>query len=152
MPFLTAHHLNKSYQVGTQHLHVLRDLDLSIEAGEMVAVVGASGVGKSTLLHMLGGLDRADSGAISVGSTDIVALLLEHHAYIDAESPSGLTPLMIAAREGQEAVVEQLLIAGADAMLVDSENLTASQIARRADKPRIASAIERHLAALQKPK
>jgi lipoprotein-releasing system ATP-binding protein len=74
MPFLTAHHLNKSYQVGTQHLHVLRDLDLSIEAGEMVAVVGASGVGKSTLLHMLGGLDRADSGAISVGSADIVAM------------------------------------------------------------------------------
>jgi lipoprotein-releasing system ATP-binding protein len=74
MPFLIAHQLNKSYQVGTQQLHVLRDLDLSIEAGEMVAVVGASGVGKSTLLHMLGGLDRADSGSISVGGTDIGAI------------------------------------------------------------------------------
>jgi lipoprotein-releasing system ATP-binding protein len=74
MPFLTATHINKTYQVGTQQLHVLRDLDLTVEAGEMVAVVGASGVGKSTLLHMLGGLDRADSGAISVGSSDIVAM------------------------------------------------------------------------------
>src|SRR5215203_2874227 len=71
MAFLTATHLNKSYHVGSQHLHVLRDLDLSIEAGEMVAVVGASGVGKSTLLHLLGGLDRADSGSIVVGDTDI---------------------------------------------------------------------------------
>ncbi len=73
-PFLTATHINKSYQVGTQHLHVLRDLDLSVERGEMVAIVGASGVGKSTLLHLLGGLDRMDSGAIRVGETDIGAL------------------------------------------------------------------------------
>jgi lipoprotein-releasing system ATP-binding protein len=74
MPFLTAHRLNKSYQVGTQHLHVLRDLDLSVERGEMVAIVGASGVGKSTLLHLLGGLDRMDSGAIHVGETDLGGL------------------------------------------------------------------------------
>ncbi|HKY21959.1 MAG TPA: ABC transporter ATP-binding protein [Vicinamibacterales bacterium] len=77
MPFLTATHINKSYQVGTQHLHVLRDLDLSVERGEMVAIVGASGVGKSTLLHLLGGLDRMDSGAIRVGDTDI-GTLSEH--------------------------------------------------------------------------
>ena len=74
MSFLTATQLNKSYHVGSQRLHVLRDLDLSIEAGEMVAVVGASGVGKSTLLHLLGGLDRPDSGAISIAGTDIGAM------------------------------------------------------------------------------
>src|SRR5438132_12135 len=74
MPFLTASDLNKSYQVGTQHLHVLRDLDLAVERGEMVAVVGASGVGKSTLLHLLGGLDRMDSGSIRIGEVDISAL------------------------------------------------------------------------------
>jgi lipoprotein-releasing system ATP-binding protein len=71
MSFLTATHLNKSYHVGTQRLHVLRDLDLAVERGEMVAVVGASGVGKSTLLHLLGGLDRLDAGSIQVGDTDI---------------------------------------------------------------------------------
>jgi lipoprotein-releasing system ATP-binding protein len=50
---------------------VLRGLDLAVERGEMVAVVGASGVGKSTLLHLLGGLDRSDSGSIRIGDTDI---------------------------------------------------------------------------------
>jgi lipoprotein-releasing system ATP-binding protein len=71
MPFLSATDLNKSYLVGTQRLHVLRNLDLAVERGEMVAVVGASGVGKSTLLHLLGGLDRMDSGSIVVGNADI---------------------------------------------------------------------------------
>src|SRR5687767_6307248 len=74
MPFLSATRLNKSYQVGTQRLEVLRDLDLDVERGEMVAIVGASGVGKSTLLHLLGGLDRMDSGAICVGESDIGGL------------------------------------------------------------------------------
>jgi lipoprotein-releasing system ATP-binding protein len=74
MSFLTATTLNKSYLVGTQRLHVLRDLDLTVERGEMVAIVGASGVGKSTLLHLLGGLDRMDSGSIHVGDTDIGGL------------------------------------------------------------------------------
>src|SRR5262245_22832728 len=74
MSFLTATNLNKTYQVGTERLHVLRDLELSVEQGEMLAVVGASGVGKSTLLHLLGGLDRMDSGAVRVGEHDISKL------------------------------------------------------------------------------
>jgi lipoprotein-releasing system ATP-binding protein len=74
MPFLTATSLNKTYQVGTQRLHVLRDLDLTVERGEMLAIVGASGVGKSTLLHLLGGLDRMDSGTIRIGDTTISEL------------------------------------------------------------------------------
>jgi lipoprotein-releasing system ATP-binding protein len=74
MPFLTARQINKSYVVGNQRLHVLRDLDLSVDQGEMVAVVGASGVGKSTLLHLLGGLDRPDGGSIVVAGTDVVAM------------------------------------------------------------------------------
>jgi lipoprotein-releasing system ATP-binding protein len=74
MPFLTATSLNKTYQVGTQRLHVLRDLDLTVEQGEMLAIVGASGVGKSTLLHLLGGLDRMDSGTIRIGDTTISEL------------------------------------------------------------------------------
>ena len=66
--------LNKFYQAGTGRLHVLRDVDLDVTRGEMVAIVGASGVGKSTLLHLLGGLDRADSGSIRIGDTDLLAL------------------------------------------------------------------------------
>jgi lipoprotein-releasing system ATP-binding protein len=74
MPFVEVNGLNKSYEAGLRRLHVLRDLTLSVEQGEMVAVVGASGVGKSTLLHVLGGLDRADEGQIRVADTDLRAL------------------------------------------------------------------------------
>jgi lipoprotein-releasing system ATP-binding protein len=72
--FVDVHGLNKIYQLGAQRIHVLRDLELHVAYGEMVAIVGASGVGKSTLLHLLGGLDRADSGQIVVADTDLRAL------------------------------------------------------------------------------
>ena len=71
MSFVEARGLNKSYLVATTRLHVLRDLDLAVDQGEMVAIVGASGVGKSTLLHVLGGLDRPDSGEVRVGDVDV---------------------------------------------------------------------------------
>ena len=74
MPYIEVAALNKSYQMGAQRLHILRDLELRVEHGEMVAIVGASGVGKSTLLHLLGGLDRADSGKIHLADTDLAAL------------------------------------------------------------------------------
>ena len=74
MPFVTVTDLNKSYTVGAQKLHVLRDVSLEVGAGEMLAIVGQSGVGKSTLLHVLGGLDHGDSGSIRVGDTDLAAL------------------------------------------------------------------------------
>jgi lipoprotein-releasing system ATP-binding protein len=74
MAFLEVTGLEKSYTGGASPLRVLRGLDLSVEAGEMVAVVGASGVGKSTLLHVLGGLDRWDAGAIRIGGADLTRL------------------------------------------------------------------------------
>jgi lipoprotein-releasing system ATP-binding protein len=74
MAYIDVASLNKSYQVGTQQIHVLRDLSLRVAHGEMVAIVGASGVGKSTLLHLLGGLDRADSGTIHLADTDLASL------------------------------------------------------------------------------
>ena len=74
MAFVDVQGLNKVYQLGAQRIHVLRDLELHVTYGEMVAIVGASGVGKSTLLHLLGGLDRADSGQIIVADTDVRAL------------------------------------------------------------------------------
>ena len=74
MPFVTVESLNKFYEVGTQRIHVLRDLSLAVEPGEMLAIVGASGVGKSTLLHALGGLDRVDSGTIRIGDHEVTAM------------------------------------------------------------------------------
>src|SRR5512147_2556772 len=74
MPFVAAARLNKYYRVGAQRIHVLRDLELAVERGEMVAIVGASGVGKSTLLHALGGLDRIDSGAIRISDHELSSL------------------------------------------------------------------------------
>jgi lipoprotein-releasing system ATP-binding protein len=77
MPFLEARGIVKSYAVGGRSLTVLRDLDLLVESGEMVAIVGASGVGKSTLLHVLGGLDHVDSGSIAINGTALTTLPAE---------------------------------------------------------------------------
>ena len=74
MAFVTVRGLNKYYAVADRRLHVLRDLDLTVEQGEMVAIMGASGVGKSTLLHVLGGLDTIDSGEVEVGEHRIATM------------------------------------------------------------------------------
>jgi lipoprotein-releasing system ATP-binding protein len=74
MSFVRVGALNKSYVVGSQTIHVLRDLDLEVRQGEMVAVVGASGVGKSTLLHLLGGLDRPETGTVWVADQELTAM------------------------------------------------------------------------------
>lgn len=73
-PFLAVSGLCKSYRAGRETIHVLKSLDLEAAEGEMVAIVGASGVGKSTLLHVLGGLDQAEAGAIRIGDVDLMAL------------------------------------------------------------------------------
>src|SRR5436189_6348911 len=74
MPFLEARGIVKSYPVGARPLAVLRDVELQVEAGEMLAIVGASGVGKSTLLHVLGGLDRVDQGSIALDGAELTAM------------------------------------------------------------------------------
>ena len=71
MPFLEVTALDKRYRSATGELQVLRGLDLVVERGQMVAIVGASGVGKSTLLHVLGGLDRFDGGSIQIGDAQL---------------------------------------------------------------------------------
>ncbi len=63
--------LNKTYDTPAGAFIALRGIDLTIEAGEFVAVVGKSGSGKSTLLNMVGGIDRPTSGSVSVGGTAI---------------------------------------------------------------------------------
>ena len=74
MRFLSVSGLSKGYTVAGQRLQVLREISCEVAAGEMVAIVGASGVGKSTLLHLLGGLDRPDAGRIQVGDADLITM------------------------------------------------------------------------------
>jgi len=72
-PLLSAEGLCKSYRSGPRRIDVLRGLDLVVRPGETLAVVGESGVGKSTLLHLLGGLDRPDGGRLLFRGDDVFA-------------------------------------------------------------------------------
>jgi lipoprotein-releasing system ATP-binding protein len=72
MPLLEVQGLVKSYDTGGEEpLTVLRDLSMQVEAGEIVAVVGESGTGKSTLLHLVGALDRPTSGTVRFEGTNV---------------------------------------------------------------------------------
>jgi len=66
--------LGKTYQRGSEELHVLHDLDLDVEAGEFVAFMGPSGSGKTTLLNLLGGLDLPSEGSIRVAGDEITRM------------------------------------------------------------------------------
>jgi lipoprotein-releasing system ATP-binding protein len=66
--------LHKAFAFAGRFIEVLRGIDLAIDAGEMVAVVGASGAGKSTFLHVLGTLDQATSGSIRIDGTEVTRL------------------------------------------------------------------------------
>jgi ABC-type lipoprotein export system ATPase subunit len=68
---LVGEELEKEYRTGPEVVRVLRGASLHVDTGEVVALVGASGVGKSTLLHVLGGLDRPSAGRVFAGATDI---------------------------------------------------------------------------------
>jgi putative ABC transport system ATP-binding protein len=71
---LTVRHLTKSYRSAQEQVDVLRGVDLSVAAGESVALTGESGSGKSTLLHLIAGLDEADSGEIQLGDIIVTGL------------------------------------------------------------------------------
>ena len=74
MPFLEGQQLSRTYRNAEVPVAVFSGLDLVVEKGEMLAVVGPSGIGKSTLLHLLGGLDRPDGGTVRVGEHDLTSM------------------------------------------------------------------------------
>ncbi|MFB0979290.1 MAG: ABC transporter ATP-binding protein [Alteromonadaceae bacterium] len=83
---ITLSHIDKTYIVGEKPLHVLNDINLSIEAGEYISIMGPSGSGKSTLLNMIGLLDRVDNGNLVLDSTETTALTEEQRAKLRRNS------------------------------------------------------------------
>ena len=74
MKILQASNLTKIYGSGENEVHALDGVNFSVEKGEFVAIVGTSGSGKATLLHMLGGLDRPTGGSVEVDGKEIFSL------------------------------------------------------------------------------
>ena len=83
---ITLSHVNKTYVVGENPLHVLNDINLSIKEGEYISIMGPSGSGKSTLLNMIGLLDRIDSGSLVLENTETTALTEEQRAKLRRNS------------------------------------------------------------------
>ncbi len=73
-PLIAASQVVKGYRTPAGYVSVLQGLDLAVAGGEMLAIIGASGVGKSTLLHVLGTLDRPESGTVAIGGEDVFRL------------------------------------------------------------------------------
>jgi ABC-type lipoprotein export system ATPase subunit len=72
---ISAQHISKYYNAGRQNeVRALHDVSLEIESGELVAIIGPSGSGKSTLMHILGVLDRPQTGSLTLRGTDITKL------------------------------------------------------------------------------
>jgi len=72
--YIRAQDLQKTFQIGSHDLRILKSISLEIRRQEVIAIVGASGAGKSTLLHVLGALDRPTEGRVWYGDTDIFQL------------------------------------------------------------------------------
>ena len=80
MALLELERVTRRFERGTAEVVALRDVDLEVEAGQLVALVGRSGSGKSTLLHLAGGLDQPDAGAVRFDGRDLAPLSIGDRA------------------------------------------------------------------------
>ena len=78
MAFLELHNLSKGYGPPGNRTEVLRNINLSVDEGEFVAIVGYSGAGKTTLISLIAGLLEPDAGTMSLGGAPIVALVVRN--------------------------------------------------------------------------
>src|SRR5215212_2075452 len=74
MPIIETHDLWKTYVMGSEEIHALRGVDLGIERGEYVAIMGASGSGKSTLMNLIGCLDTPSTGSYHLNGVAVEEL------------------------------------------------------------------------------
>lgn len=118
-PFILCENLVKIYKVDDLEVVALQGLDLEVQPGEFLAIVGASGSGKSSLLNMLGGLDRPSAGRLVVGEQELLKLsdqALAHYrlsqvGFVWQQSARNLLPYLTA----QENVELPMIAAGATA-------------------------------------
>ena len=73
-PIVVVDHVGKTYGAGASAVHAVQDVSFTIAPGELVALVGRSGSGKTTLLNLIGGLDRPDTGAVTVDGREVSTL------------------------------------------------------------------------------
>lgn len=115
-PFITCDNLVKIYKVAELEVIALQGLDLTIQKGELIGIVGTSGSGKSTFLNVLGGLDRPSAGRVTVNGRDLLKLddqeldsyRLEEVGFIWQQSARNLLPYLTA----QENIELPMNIAG----------------------------------------
>jgi putative ABC transport system ATP-binding protein len=81
-PLIDIHKITKTYVMGDQEVHALRGVDLEIRSGEFVAIMGASGSGKSTMMNILGCLDRPTSGQFFLNGRDVATLTDDEQAVV----------------------------------------------------------------------
>ena len=109
---LRAKDIYKSYQARTERIDVLLGVDLEVRKGEIVAVTGPSGVGKSTLLHILGALDRPSRGQLWLDSTEVFNMNDDQVAKFRNMAPEELRRLLEAEQVPSEEAAEVVRAGG----------------------------------------
>ncbi|HYL78882.1 MAG TPA: ATP-binding cassette domain-containing protein, partial [Bryobacteraceae bacterium] len=73
-PIISIRDLRKTYRVGEVDVHALRGVNLDVQRGEFVSIVGPSGSGKSTLFHIVGGLTPPTAGTVHINNLDLLGM------------------------------------------------------------------------------